>query len=148
MSSSNPDIFEMLLFHPKIMEAISKNASLSPRMIKESDKVHLLPAIQTWLLKRLGTFDIRGYSRETVLDGWFDRDAMIEEFDDLYLEFRDFLRVEKGIDPDAEHTLIRFKDNFTFIIVEGKQVEQSPNGFGYTPTKGCEPMEFESDPFL
>lgn len=148
MSSSNPDIFELVSFHPRIMEAITKNAPMSPRMIKESDKVHLLPAIQTWLIKRLRTFSIRGYSRETILSGWFDRDMMIEEFDELYLEFRDFLRLEKGVDPDADHTLIRFKDNLTFIIVKGVQDEQTPHCF-YNPfIKDCEPMELESDPFL
>lgn len=148
MSCSPTGVIDLILFHPRINETITLNAPMSPMMIKEADKVHLLPAIQTWLIKRLGTFTIIGYARETVLDGWFDRETMIEEFDELYLEFRDFLRLEKGIDPDEPHTLIRFRDNLTFILAEGAVDEPTLNT-QYNPIgKDCEPLELESDPFL
>lgn len=148
MSSWHGSVIDFNSFHPEIEKAIDQNQMYASVLIKESDKQVLIPEIQTWLIRRLGTFSIVGYLRDERLSSFFDYDVMIEEFDDLYLLFRDYLRLQKGLNPDSQMTLMRFRDNLTFIPFEG-----IPNDNAYYRQhdwgdSDLPEMELESDPFL
>ena len=93
-------------------------------------------------------FSLVGYVEEPVLTAWFDYETLIEAFDDLLLQFREYLSSVKGLDLNNRYTLVRYLDNFNFIIAQGEQ-DDPVLDYQYTSlVDDCEQMVTECDPFL
>lgn len=74
-------------------------------------------ALREWLIREVGCFDIVGYVRYPDISYWYDRDALIEEFDELLLLFKDYLRLQKALVLDEPYRLVRYQDNLNFILL-------------------------------
>lgn len=120
-------------FDSIIEESLEQKQYLSYRLINTADKPNLIWGLREWLIRQAGYFEIVGYVRTPDLVYWYDNEALIEEFDDLLLLFRDYVRFQKGINSDNKYKLYRFMDNMNFIlreVVEGETDE--PTDLGYT----------------
>lgn len=147
MSSLTGAIVNFKGFYKEIEEAIDLNSIYATRMICEADKPYLIPELVTWLVKRTGHIGIQGYAKEGLLGTLFDKEVM-EEFDQLYLDFRDYLRDEKGIDPDQPMTLLRHVDMETFIPLTGVRNDTFSDSQCYPFGFHFEQMGDSADPFL
>lgn len=90
--------------------------------------------MREWLLRQVPCFEIvGGYIRYPEMTFWYDKEALVEEFDDLLLLFKDYLVLQKGIDLNSKYKLTRYIDNMNFILYEVKPgVSEEPTGLGYT----------------
>lgn len=104
-------------FDSFIIEELEKKMFLSHKEIKESDFPTITDSLREWLIKRLKCFTVRGFYRPSNLSIWYDNEALIEEFDDLFLKFKDHV-IAKGLELDKSYVLTRYKDNLNFLIVE------------------------------
>lgn len=147
MSSLVRSIIDFNGFYAQIEAAIDEKAIYATKLIKEADKPYIVPEILSWLIRRTETIGIMGYLKEGVLETFFDKEVM-EEFDDLYIDFREYLRNEKGIEPNDVMTLLRHRDNHTFIPLEGEPLDTLSNGQCSWPFEDSDPVGIESDPFL
>lgn len=122
---------EFSSFDPIIEEHLEQKQSLSYRLINTIDKPNIVWGLREWLIKQAGYFDVVGYVRSPDLTYWYDSQALIEEFDDLLLLFRDYCVLQKGIVPESNYKLVRFMDNLNFILMEALPGEdQKLTGFG------------------
>jgi hypothetical protein len=120
-------------FDSIIEEHLEQKLHLSHRLINQSDKPTLIWGLREWLIRQAGYFDVIGYVRSPDLSYWYDREALVEEFDDLLLLFRDYVCYQKGIDSDCKYKLVRYMDNMNFILHEIKPGESEElTGLGQT----------------
>lgn len=147
MHSLTGTIINFRGFYKDISDAIDLNSIFAVKLIKEKDKPHLYPEVINWLLKRTNMIGIQGYIKQGYLQTFFDKDVM-EEFDQLYLDFRDYLRDEKGIDPNKPLTLLRHGDYHSFIPLEGEPDDQVSHSQHFYVDKDLPEVGDESDPFL
>ncbi|UOX39658.1 hypothetical protein [Aeromonas phage ZPAH34] len=133
-----------------IEEALEQNQIHANKLIKEKDKPAIVLMLQTYLIRACGIFSLNGYCKEGDIKVWFNQDVLIEEFDDLYLKFRDFLVYQLGLDLTKNYALSRYKDNFNFILYEvGDDHDQLMPDCQFVSLKGdCEPLPTVADPFL
>jgi len=108
---------EFTSFDGIIEEQLELKQHLSHRLINLSDHPTLIWALREWLIRHAGCFDIVGYVRHPDISYWYEHDAIVEEFDDLLLLFRDYLGLQKGISLDEQYRLIRYQDSLNFILV-------------------------------
>lgn len=102
-------------FDSEIEKHLTEKQHLSHTTITEKDKPVIIDALRGYLIRTLGCFTTTGYYRSADLGLWFDYQTLIEEFDDLLLDFRTYLNADKGIDTQGSYTLIRYQDNTHFI---------------------------------
>lgn len=121
-----------------IEEHVRKKMMMSFRMMYEKDIPLVVEGLREWLIKSVGCFMTVGHCRLADLAYWYESDAVIEEFDDLLLEFKDYLESNKGIDPKKDYTLLRYGDNLTFILMEGKNGLDLPNPLVDLPDPNAE----------
>lgn len=141
-----PVVVNFVTFHSFIEEAIREKSMYADLMINESDVPFIKQVLQTYLIRKVGCFDLRGYVREGTISHWFSTEVM-DEFDDLYLQFRDYLRTV-GIDPNGNYILMRYLDQDNFILYEGtvndpKLLSADHSSYEYD----CS-LPVECDPFL
>lgn len=148
MSSLGFTVINFTDFFPFIEDALDEKGMYSSRMIVRKDYPFLIPALQTYLIRKCKIFSLVGYVEEPVLTAWFDYETLIEAFDDLLLQFREYLSSVKGLDLNSRYTLVRYLDNFNFIIAQGEQ-DDPVLDYQYTSlVDDCEQMVTECDPFL
>lgn len=109
---------EFTSFNPIIDEQLEKKLFFAHQFITDSNRPDVVWGLREWIIKTSGYFDVIGYMRSPDLTYWFEQEAIIEEFDDLLLLFRDYVVNQKGIDPERKYRLIRYRDNLNFILVE------------------------------
>lgn len=133
-----------------IEQAIEQNQIHANKLIKEKDKPAVTAMLQTYLIKACKIFSLTGYCREGDIKVWFNQDVLIEEFDDLYLKFRDFLVYQLGLDLSKTYGLSRYKDNLNFILYEvGEDHDKLvSDGQSFPIERDCESLPIASDPFL
>lgn len=151
MSSSNAistQVVNLSTFHPMIEQAIIDNTINSIKLPKQKDLPLLVDMFQTYLIRKVGCFQLRGYCREGEIGNWFERETLSQDFDDLYLDFRDYLRTNHGFDLDSNYQMVRYRDQNTFIVVEGEMNEPALLGEYHSFMDDCEPLPIEADPFL
>lgn len=120
-------------FDPIIDEHLEKKQFLAHQFVTSSTKPDVIWGLREWLIKSAGYFDVIGYVRSPDLSYWFERDAIVEDFDELLLLFRDYVINEKGIDTEKKYRLIRYKDNLNFILVEKRPGDiEDLTELGYT----------------
>ncbi|QDJ97198.1 hypothetical protein D6_0038 [Aeromonas phage D6] len=119
MSCSPAPIIDFTAFYPEIEKAIDKNSVYAKGLVKEEHKLFLVPELVTWLLGRTSSFIVKGYFPDPRLRNFFDHDVLIEEFDDLFLEFRDYLRLTYGLVEGTPITFLRYDNVHTFIPLKG-----------------------------
>lgn len=124
---------EFTSFDSFIDEHLEKKLFFAHQFITASTRPDVIWGLREWVIKTSGYFDVIGYVRCPELTYWFEHDAIIEEFDELLLLFRDYVVNQKGIDPDRKYRLIRYKDNLNFILVEIQPGEtEEPTDLGFT----------------
>lgn len=133
-------------FHGLIDEAVREKAMYSHLMINEADIPGIRDILQTYLIRKVGCFQLRGYVREGTLGHWFIPEVW-DEFDDIYLKFRDYIRTI-GIDINENYQLIRYLDQNNFILYSGQVNDPELLRNDYTLMEDCEPLSIECDPFL
>lgn len=151
MSSSNAvstQVVNFSTFHSAIEQAIIDNSINCIKLPTQKDIPLLVSMLQTYLIRQVGCFQLRGYCRDGELGNWFEREYLSQDFDDLYLEFRDYLRTMYGFNLDSNYVMIRYRDQDTFIVFEGELNEPALLGEHYSFMDDCEPLPTESDPFL
>lgn len=116
-STAKFDRVEFTSFDGIIEEQLELKQHLSHRLINLSDRPTLVWALREWLIRQAGCFDIVGYVRYPDISYWYEHDAIVEEFDDLLLLFRDYLGLQKGVSLDEQYRLIRYRDSLNFIMV-------------------------------
>lgn len=119
-SSTGNSLLTFSTFDRIIEEHARKKAPVSFRMIYEKDIPELVEGLREWLIRTVGCFMTVGHCRIPDLTYWYEHDAIAEEFEDLLIEFKDYLSHVKGIDVEKDYTLLRYCDNLTFILMEGK----------------------------
>lgn len=117
--STNGELIDFGAFDVEIERHLTEKQHLAYTLIKEEDKPTIVDALRCYLIRELGCFVTKGFYRPASLDLWYDRQALIEEFDDLLLEFREFVNSTKGIDTTSHYTLVRYRTNVHFICIEG-----------------------------
>lgn len=121
-------------FDYTIDEYLEKKQFLAHQLITSSTRPEVIWALREWVIKSAGYFDIVGYIRVPELTYWFEHDAIVEDFDELLLLFRDYVINQKGIEPEKKYRLVRYKDNLNFILVEKIPGEsEDPTDLGYSP---------------
>jgi hypothetical protein len=151
MSSSNAvstQVVNFSTFHPTIEQAIIDNSINCIKFPTHKDIPLLVSMFQTYLIRQVGCFQLRGYCRDGELGNWFEREYLSQDFDDLYLEFRDYLRTTYGFNLDSNYVMVRYRDQNTFIVFEGELNEPALLGERCSFMDDCEPLPIESDPFL
>lgn len=148
MNSLGYTIVNFVEFFPLIEKALDDKNMYSSRMIFTKDYPFLIPAFQTYLIRKCGIFSLVGYVEEPILTNWFDSETLIEEFDDLLLEFRDFLITGKGLDMGERYTLVRYMDGLNFIIAQGEPNDPIFNDQHFPLVENSVEVVTESDPFL
>lgn len=111
-------------FDKFISDSIDKNAQFSHREIKQVDYPTLIDSLRDWVIRKSGRFEIIGYYRPADLSLWYETETLVEVYDSLLLDFREYLGMEKGIDSEVKYTLRRYMDNYSFIMTEG--IEEQP----------------------
>lgn len=104
-------------FDKEIETYLEPKIPLSHKLINQVDIPLIVDSLREYLIRSVGCFTISGFYRPNDLSIWYDREAIIEEFDDLRLLFRDWLYTQ-GVDTDHQYTLIRYRDNLNFIMVD------------------------------
>lgn len=122
LTNSNPcsidGRIEFTSFDSVIDEQLEKKLFFAHQFITDSNRPDVIWGLREWVIRTSGYFDVIGYMRSPDLTYWFEHEAIIEEFDDLLLLFRDYVANQKGIDPERKYRLVRYKDNLNFILVE------------------------------
>lgn len=104
------------------------------QFITSANRPAVIWGLREWVIKASGYFDVIGYMRCPELTYWFEHEAIIEEFDELLLLFRDYVVNQKGIDPERKYRLVRWRDNLNFILVEIHPGESEEfTDLGYDP---------------
>lgn len=111
--------FNVDTFSSSIERALDLKSKFASREISKSDYPELIKGFTSHLLKACGVFYIKGYHRPVDLSLWYDHDALTEEFDDLLLEFKDYLLTNKGLEEGTKYTLIRFNRPDKFLMIKG-----------------------------
>lgn len=111
-------------FDKFISDAIDNNSQFSHREIKQADYPVLIDSLRDWLIRQSGRFEVIGYYRPADLSLWYENETLVEVYDGLLLEFREYLGMEKGLEANRKYTLRRYMDNVSFIMTEG--LEEQP----------------------
>lgn len=111
-------------FDGEIESYLESKIPLSHKLINQVDVPLIVDSLREYLIRNAGCFTISGFYRPNDLTIWYDREAIIEEFDDLLLLFRDWLGTI-GVDIDHQYTLSRFRDNLNFIMMDNV-IESEP----------------------
>lgn len=119
-SSIGNTLLTFTAFDKIIEEHVREKAPCSFRMVYEKDIPVLVEGLREWLIRTVGCFMTVGHCRVPDLTYWYEHDAIAEEFEDLLFKFKDYLSHVKGIDTKQDYTLLRYLDNLTFILIEGK----------------------------
>lgn len=119
--SSSPYKINFNDFDKIIEEQLEKCIQYSFKLITEKDIPQLVFGLREWLIKNIGCFTVSGYVTKPILTDWFEYETIIEVFDDLVVSFRDYLKIFKSIDINSHYTLMRYRDNLTFIVIEEPQ---------------------------
>lgn len=142
-------VINFVQFRNNIEEALDLNSMYSPKMIKQEDYPFLVLLLENYLIKNCGFFDLRGKLDQLGdIHVWFDRETLIEEFDDLYLKFREYLITIHGLNAEKKYTLIRHFDSDSFILYEGEIDVPSIQHSDLPSFEDSETLQFECDPFL
>lgn len=124
-------------FDQYIEEAVNAKSMYANRLINQEDVPSIVAGLREWLIRRAGPLTVIGYYRPPNLNIWFDNEALIEEFDDLLLKFREYLKLEKAIELDGEYSLLRYRDSVNFIMFAGTPLTDitdtlgAPDGNGF-----------------
>lgn len=124
-STVQNELVNFLSFDGFIEEYLDKAQQYSSRMIRRIDYPNIVMGLREWLIRNVGCFTTIGYFNTPNINYWFDNQTLIEDFDDLLLEFRNYLRVVKAIDTTEKYTLTRFMDNVSFLLNEGEVSEDN-----------------------
>lgn len=124
-SSVGNELVNFLTFDSFIEEYLDSAQQFSPIMIRRIDYPNIVMGLREWLIRNVGCFITVGYFNAPNLNYWFDNQTLIEEFDDLLLEFRDYLGSAKGIDSTKKYVLTRYMDNLSFLLNEGEVPDTS-----------------------
>lgn len=138
-------------FDKVIEEHVRKKMMMSFRMVYEKDIPMIMEGLREWLIKSVGCFMTVGHYRVADLGYWYEPEAVVEEFDDLLLEFKDYLLSSKDIDPKKDYTLLRYGDNLTFILIEGKNGLDMPDPMVEAPdpdAEVCDRLKGRFDEFV
>uniref|UniRef100_A0AAU8KY18 Uncharacterized protein n=1 Tax=Pantoea phage Survivor TaxID=3232176 RepID=A0AAU8KY18_9CAUD len=104
-------------FDKEIEAYLEPKIPLSHKLINQIEIPIIVDALREYLIRNAGCFTIKGFYRPSDLSIWYDREALIEEFDDLLIKFKDFIYT-LGVDTGTQYTLIRYQDNLNFIMVD------------------------------
>ena len=104
-------------FDNRIEEYLEPKIPLSHKLINSKDLPLIVDSLREYLIRACGQFTIIGFYRPNDLSIWYDREAIIDEFDDLLLEFKDWI-VTIGVVTGEHYTLVRYRDNLNFIMTE------------------------------
>lgn len=120
-------------FDSIIDEQLEKKQFTAHQFITSSTRPDVIWGLREWVIRESGYFDVVGYMRSPDLTYWFEHEAIVEEFDELLLLFRDYVVSQKGIDPESKYRLVRYQDNLNFILVEIRPGEtEELTDLGYT----------------
>lgn len=95
-------------FYPVITQYLEKVMCYAKRDIRSNHIANITNIVFDWLLNRVPNFTVTPCPWSWRLYRYFDKDEAIEIFDDLFLDFIDFIR-EKGIDGKKHYTANRGK---------------------------------------
>ncbi|QBZ70861.1 hypothetical protein pETSU_280 [Edwardsiella phage pEt-SU] len=104
-------------FDSEIEKYLEGKIALSHKLINQPDIPLIVDSLREYLIRNAGCFSISGFYRPNDLTIWYDRQAILEEFDDLLLLFKDWIET-LGVDRTQQYTLIRYRDNLNFIMVD------------------------------
>lgn len=124
MPSKTGSIVTFRGFDKEIEQYLEPKIPLSHKLINQVDIPLIVDSLREYLIRNAGCFTISGFYRPNDLSIWYDREAILEEFDDLLLKFKDWI-FTLGVDINEQYTLIRVRDNLTFVMVN-VVVEQEP----------------------
>lgn len=125
--NGNLGLVTFLSFDDIIEKHVREKMHLSFRMVNERDIPLLVEGLREWLIKAAGCFITVGHCRVPDLGYWYEYDALIEEFDELLLEFKEYIGTTYGLDLRSEYTLVRYKDNLSFVLLEGQNGLKEPS---------------------
>jgi len=136
-SNSNPSTIngriDFVSFDSFIAEQLELKQFSAHRIISIKEKPDVIWGLREWIIRHSGYFDIVGYVKYPNLTNWFDYETLIEEFGDLLLLFRDYVQIQKGVDPNCKYKLVRYQNNLSFILHESKPGEAEEfTGLGYS----------------
>lgn len=114
--STTPEFVNFGSFDKIIEEHIEKVQCFAHRTIKSKDMGLLILVVREWLIKATGCFITVGNIRIPSLKDWFEEESIIQDFDELFLMFKDYLVNEKGIDHTQQFNLVRLQGNLTYIL--------------------------------
>lgn len=107
------------LFDKEIEEYLESKIPLSHKLITNVDIPLIVDSLREYLIRACGQFTIIGFYRPNDLGIWYDREAIIEEFDELLLKFKDWI-FTLGVISGEHYTLIRHRDNLNFIMTDAE----------------------------
>jgi hypothetical protein len=118
-SITTSELVNFFTFDRRIEEHIEKVQGYAHTEVSSKNLPVIVLAVREWLIKAVGCFTTVGYVRTVGLRYWFNHETILQEFDELFLQFRDYLQAEKCIDISKHYNLLRYHDNLSFILVEG-----------------------------
>lgn len=130
------EIVSFVSFDSHIVEAVNEKSMYAHRLINEEDIPVIVDGLREWLIRRVGVFTTIGYYRSPDLSLWYDVDGLVEEFDELFLKFRDYIQLEKGIDLNGSYSLLRYRNNLSFIMFAGEPIGEVTNNLGAPEISG------------
>lgn len=134
-------------FRMQIRAALDLNSMHSSLMIKQAQYPDIILMIEDYLLRHHDQLELHGYPPGN-LDFWFDKQTMIEEFDELILAFRDYVRSVLGLEQGLVYTLMRYRDINSYIFIEGVIDDSHLLYTSLFTHQSAEPVFDEHDPFL
>lgn len=115
--STTGELINFRDFDAVILEVLERKVSMAHTLINEVDKPVVVDSLREYLIRNVGCFEIVGFYRPSDLSIWYERDAIVEEFDELLLKFRDYI-IFRGYDVKGDYILTRYKDNLHFVLEE------------------------------
>lgn len=106
-------------FYPSIVDYLDTATCCVKRDIRCIPIGELTDIVFDWLLNRVGNFTVTPCPWSWRLYRYFDKEDAIEIFDELFLDFIDFLR-EQGIDAKKHYEVKRGKHNRCSCITTAK----------------------------
>lgn len=105
-------------FKETIKEHLELKWAFSFREIKSTDFDEIATNILEYYIKNAGCFYMTGYAKAVSPFFWFERETFLEEFDELEIEFNQFLNTDLAIDRYKRYHLCRFVDQSNFLLCE------------------------------
>lgn len=119
VNSSTGSLVTFRGFDKTIEAYLEPKIPLSHKLINQEDIPLIVDSLREYLIRACGQFTIIGFYRPNDLSIWYDREAIIDEFDDLVLQFKDWIQT-LGVVTGDHYTLIRYRDNLNFIMTEAE----------------------------